>query len=169
MGEDELPFEALAGLPDEMLCEAFADWVSANKPGQIAQVKVGMVVSAVRLKYGAELIDPLPKKKAIVPTIPSVPGDAGMGNGPAPPPQQQHQQQPEQHQQLQHNPFVPSAVPRAVVDVEAERGGGENFQPGSLPDIPMDVVGHGDGGITPPPHCLHQQRCARRHSPFRCS
>ena len=53
MGEDEFPFEALAGLPDEMLCDAFMNWVTTNKPGQIAQVKVGMVVNAIRLKFGA--------------------------------------------------------------------------------------------------------------------
>ena len=73
MGEDELPFEALAALPDEMLCDAFTDWVSANRPGQIAQVKVGMVVNAVRLKFGAELIDPIPKKTAAGAKAPATP------------------------------------------------------------------------------------------------
>ena len=81
-GEEELPFEALAALPDEMLCDAFVEWVAASKLGQITQVKVGMVVNAVRLKFGAELIDPIPKKnaaqaKAPATPVPSLPGSVG--------------------------------------------------------------------------------------------
>ena len=148
MGEDELPFEALAGLPDEMLLEAFTEWVTTNKPGQIAQVKVGMVVNAVRLKLGADLIDPLPKKKANVPAVPAAPDMPGMS--PTPPSQQQRQQQVEeqQQQQLQQHPFVPPGTPRAVVDLEADHDGGMNARPGSLPDIPMgEPAGEGNNEI----------------------
>ena len=67
LGEDEVDAEMLAALPDEMIIEAFSTWVEEKKPGQIAQVKVGMVINGARVKYGADLIDPMPKKKAPAP------------------------------------------------------------------------------------------------------
>ena len=63
LGEEELDMEPLAALPDEIIVEAFSDWVGTKKLGHLAQVKVGMVVNAARLKFGADLIDPLPKKE----------------------------------------------------------------------------------------------------------
>ena len=111
LGEEELDMEPLAALPDEILIDAVAGWVETVKPGHITQVKVGMAINAARLQFGAELIDPIPKKRAMTPKSAVAPGDAGTIGMPASQPQQLPQQQTEQQQQQsQQSPFVPRAV-----------------------------------------------------------
>ena len=64
LGEDEAEMEPLAALPDELVSDAFATWVAEKKPGLMAQVKVGMVLNAARLKFGGGSLRPAPQEEA---------------------------------------------------------------------------------------------------------
>ena len=148
MGEEELPFEALAALPDEILFEAFEDWVSTSNPGKIAQVKVGMVVNAVRLKYGAELVDPIPKKKpeGTIPAAGAVAKNLPEAAAPQTPlPQSLPEQQP-----LQNNPFI---APGQRVDGDATEAPARmelDPPPGIFTAPSASGDNRGNGELTPP-------------------